>query len=190
MPESPKPGVSPRNDTDRRSYSERIVKPKIFLFFNIISLVTILIGTLTTLAQIFSLAYVKDAPGSRKTLDLYGLFFCMTVLFIELEFPKVIRENILSKSFVARGLYYVFIGLLVYDTTVYSCDGEPSSLEQYYPNIDSYITAITVMMMSIGSFYFLMGISCMKKKKDKILEEYNKLKEEAQLHDRLKTGRV
>jgi len=180
---------SPSNNSDRRSYSERIVKPKIFLFFNIVSIVTLLIGTLTTLAQIFSLAYVKD-PASRKTLDLYGLFFCITIFFIELEVPKIIQENVICKSFVARGFYYVFVGLLVFDTTVYSCNGQESQLEADYPNIDEYITAVTAMMMAIGSFYFLMGIACMKSKKDKILSEYNKLKEQAQLHDRLRTGQV
>ena len=81
-------------------------------------------------------------------------------------------------------------GLLVFDTTVYSCNGQESQLEEDYPNIDEYITAVTAMMMSIGSFYFLMGIACMKSRKDKILSEYNKLKEQAQLHDRLRTGQV
>ena len=54
----------------------------------------------------------------RAGLRAYAVLFSIITVLNELEWTSVVRSSIYSYSWIARGLFYFFIGLLVLDHTL------------------------------------------------------------------------
>lgn len=128
-------------------------------FLTIFSSVIIVCGIGIAFLQIASMYYMAmDMSLVRAGIRLYVIFFSIIVILNELEVSALVRNSIISYSWIARGLLYCFIGLIVLDQHV----GH---------HLDSQVFRLCFgvfghTLFVAGVCYFLMGLMCLKRTRD------------------------
>lgn len=94
----------------------------------------------------------------RAGIRLYVIIFSIIIILNEMEVSSLVRNSIISYSWIGRGLFYFFIGLIVLDQHV----GH---------HIDSQVFRLSFgifghALLCSGVCYLVMGLLCLKRTRD------------------------
>mmetsp|Transcript_4823 Transcript_4823/g.7310 ORF Transcript_4823/g.7310 Transcript_4823/m.7310 type:complete len:172 (-) Transcript_4823:70-585(-) len=132
-------------------------------FFYFLNLVSVIVALLVAISLVLVLALSKDISIVEIITRLYGIVFCFVIVFAELEWPLALRETLIFKLWPIRGALYIFLGLLTLEFSDFSDDND---LAKVFHNIIGWI------MVGIGAFYFVLGVTCMRRVREKKLAQY------------------
>jgi hypothetical protein len=124
--------------------------------FNIFSILNICCGFLACIVQltvvIFELVNLFSSELLTSPcfyLQFYTIVFTIGVVFTEMEWTETIRNIDLLQSWIYRGLFYIFVGLLCFISGIIV--GRDVSM-----NIICLIDSSGFLMMGCGSIYSVM----------------------------------
>jgi len=80
-------------------------------FFILVAILASLSALWMAAGQILGI-FIYENGLVQHALRGYVLILCVLVMLIEIEWPKAIRETLLFRNWISRGLLYVFIGVL------------------------------------------------------------------------------
>ncbi|CAM9707287.1 unnamed protein product, partial [Choristocarpus tenellus] len=108
MPVTPRPVSSAQSaKDDDRGLS------KTLCFFRFITILTILLALVVLGANGYIIYVDFDELGVRGVvIRSYNIFFCVFVVFSELEWRRFTKHFGFLENWMARGLAYVFVGLI------------------------------------------------------------------------------
>jgi len=125
---------------------------------------TVLAAAAVSVSQIIDLIYT-NLSYIDFVIRIYVFALTFPIVLVQLGWTKTMKESLISKKWTVRGLFYIFIGVLV----LQSHDGEAWS--------DSTAVAIVFCcayaMILSGLLYFVLGILCLKKVYEAKLAAYN-----------------
>ncbi|CAB1102351.1 unnamed protein product [Ectocarpus sp. CCAP 1310/34] len=126
-------------------------------FFRFLAVLTVVLA-LVVIGTNCYIIYDKytEIKARGILLRVYGILFSIFIIFAELEWSKFTKFFGFLKYWPARGLFYIFVGLITWDQT----DATSSSSYGTYEDIVSFL------MMSVGGIYFLLGLACMRTVKE------------------------
>jgi hypothetical protein len=125
------------------------------VFSSIVIVCAIGIGFL----QVVSMYYLAmDMSAARAGVHMYMIFFSAVIVMVELELSALVRNSIVSYSWIGRGFFYLFIGLLVLDQHV------GHHLESQLVKLCCNILGNTLAIS--GLLYLIMGLLCLKRARD------------------------
>ncbi|CAM9444460.1 unnamed protein product [Pylaiella littoralis] len=158
-------GVKPEESADAAAAAEVEEPPpedsglasRALCFFRFLAVLTVLLALVVIGTNCY---IIYDKYGEIKArgilLRVYGIVFCFFVVLAEIEWAKFTKYFGFLKYWPARGLFYIFVGLITWDQT----DTTSSSAYGTYEDIVSFL------MMSVGGIYFLLGLACMRTVKE------------------------
>ncbi|CAM9314044.1 unnamed protein product [Scytosiphon promiscuus] len=126
-------------------------------FFRFLAVLTVLLALIVIGTNCY-IIYDKysEIKARGVLLRVYGILFSIFIIFAELEWAKFTKFFGFLKYWPARGLFYIFVGLITWDQT----DSTSSSSYGTYEDIVSFL------MMGVGGIYFLLGLACMRTVKE------------------------
>lgn len=155
------------------------------LSFILLELLTVIACALVALVQMF--------PHGNKTDVFSGFFhfllrtsiFFVSLLFIlvELDFSLTMNTVPLLENWIVRGFFYMLVGTIVgllqsaYNVQTVSeyVEGESNGWREFGVMISSSLVKLAGLSLSFsGLLYFLLGLFCMKKMKEKLNEAYER----------------
>lgn len=177
------------------SMGERSQTHKTFI---VISLMAGLTGVNNIIAQILALTYPGNNVHFEIILRIYLIGFCVLMTLNESERIPIIKQSAILYSWVGRGLFYCFLGVLgqnLYDVGYdnryrrngYYGSSSDSSYNRsgdyngyYGPRMPStedfcewYIWMTSFCMFLMGVLYIILGAMCMQRKLEHLREQYN-----------------
>ncbi|CAM9678596.1 unnamed protein product, partial [Hapterophycus canaliculatus] len=116
-------------------------------FFRFLAVLTVLLALIVIGTNCY-IIYEKysEIKARGVLLRVYGILFSVFIIFAELEWSKFTKFFGFLKYWPARGLFYIFVGLITWDQT----DSTASSSYGTYEDIVSFL------MMAVGGIYFLL----------------------------------
>merc|ERR1711871_1529596 len=94
-------------------------------------------------------------------MGFYGVFFGLSVIAIEYRSTWFVDNfPVFQNSWVARGIFYIFVGILCPITVpdAQQLDSLPGG-EHFYETL---FTLMAVVMVFVGFMYFLMSLLCLR----------------------------
>eukprot|EP00611_Tribonema_gayanum_P008282 TRINITY_DN1779_c0_g1_i2.p1 TRINITY_DN1779_c0_g1~~TRINITY_DN1779_c0_g1_i2.p1 ORF type:complete len:211 (+),score=35.62 TRINITY_DN1779_c0_g1_i2:766-1398(+) len=153
----------------RPRYGIRRVKRGFLLnAFTTLNVVCVLVALGVIVAQILVIAYVKTLTPVSIAVRCYCVVFCLVIICAEMEWTQPVRELSVFSNWVPRGFLYAFIGALTLEMQ------EEKDLKDYEVAV-LYIYVMGWIMVVVGALYFLMGICCLHKLKQRRLDRYRTL---------------
>ena len=98
---------------------------------------------------------------------MYGIVLCGVAILAELEITEAIRSSAMLQNWVARGIFYIFLGLLALNNSNYN--------ENLDSSAQTYVTAASLSLVTMGCIYSFMGLLCLKRLKDDRMAKYIQL---------------
>eukprot|EP00903_Cladosiphon_okamuranus_P020289 g18619.t1 len=129
----------------------------VLCFFRFLSVLTILLAFVvigTNCYIIYDQYAVIKARGIL--LRVYGVVFSIFIILGELEWSRFTKFFGFLKYWPARGLFYIFVGLITWDQT------DTTSTSSY----GTYEDIVAFLMFAVGGIYFLLGLACMRTVKE------------------------
>lgn len=146
----------------------------------LVAVVTVLTAVAVASSQVLAVIYDNELTLQECAIRIYSVCFCISICLNELGWTETIRKTPLLASWVGRGFYYAFVGLLNLDQMDEFRGGGGSKAA----------SAVTedagCVMVAIGALYFVMGIGCCRARKEKRLAKYQRLVAQVEYHDRLR----
>ena len=117
-----------------------------------------------------------DADPEYLALKIYLCVFAIIFLFVEIDHPSIpfLRKASFLRTYVSRGFLYTFFGLVCFEEA--GSEKAYAALEARAQN-DSSVFRVSwfalvnqiaaISLISLGIFYFLMGIVCLQKVRTK-----------------------
>ncbi|CAM9360624.1 unnamed protein product [Choristocarpus tenellus] len=145
--------------------------------FVVVNAVTVLVAMGVGAAQVLVLVNNTTLSPVAIAIRCYNVLFCFAIIFAELEWTQTVRELSILHSWMPRGTIYSFVGLLTLE------EENEKGLDE--GSASMYVTVIGWIMVAIGVLYFLMGLCCVKRLRDKRLDRYKKLLAHAEMLEAL-----
>eukprot|EP01084_Bolivina_argentea_P206182 352066_1 len=135
--------------------------------FLTINLVTILIALGCIAVQVLSIVHFSATlPYESTATHCYAVLFFILVVCSEMDWTRLFKDLQVLHNWVARGVWYGFLGLL---TSVKDCDSSTSGA------LNAVMYVFGYSMIGIGLLYFLMGIFCLQGLRERRLARYRTL---------------
>lgn len=126
-------------------------------FFRMLAILTVLLALVVIGTNCY---IIYDKFNSLKArgilLRVYGILFCVFVVLAEIEWARFTKYFGFLKYWPARGLFYVFVGLITWDQTGANTESDYGAYEDI----------ISFLMMGVGVIYFFLGLACMRTVKE------------------------
>lgn len=161
--------------------------------FHLLEGVATVAAMLLLVTQILPLFLIKSREIPVKlgilnmALRIYISLFCLIFIMTETGAPiPLIRKSILLQPYLSRGFLYSFLGLIcvqeAYSERVKDIVSHGS--EEFHVGWAAiFMEATSWLMLSCGIIYFLMGICCLKRMRDRYqqreIDEWKRYREEA-----------
>ncbi len=146
-------------------------------FFVLIQMVAICCNLAMIAVQLVPIYFWKKMVLEQKVVRCYVAFFDLIFILAEIE---IVYRGL--NNWIAKGLMYSFVGVLALDQRVsmihYGFLNPKTSASfgdtwnELWTTI--FIEATSWSMIGVGSLYFLMGVFCMKRLRNKYRAEYQK----------------
>jgi len=131
-------------------------------------------------AQVVPLFVKQDIEPIQYVLRCYLSVFSLLILLAEIEFSWTIKRIPIFNNWIHRGLFYSFFGLVgVEESVAIDLDGE--SIPATFIHVSSW------MMVASGVIYFVLGIFCMNKVRDRCVASYEEKLREAETKKKIMT---
>lgn len=147
------------------------------VFFYLVSFLAIMESLCLLATQIIPIvtAY-PNVDYLFVALRCYVSGFCIVFILVELNVPvPFLQNNKAFQDFISRGFLYSFNGLVgleqAYNARVEDISKHASS-KYHIGWIPLFMQLSSWAMVTIGHFYILMGLLCMKQLRDRLKEEY------------------
>lgn len=139
--------------------SRGIQKGCLLQFLTIFSSLIIVCAVGISFLQVLGVYYlVSEMTFVRAAIRIYVVLFSFIVILNELEWSALVRNSIISYSWIARGMFYSFIGFIVLDQHV------GHQLESQIFRLCFSVCGDTLVVS--GAVYILMGLLCLKRARD------------------------
>jgi hypothetical protein len=159
LPPRDKLSPPPARPSTGSSSSSSAQKGCLLQFLTIFSSVVIVSVIGVAFMQVVSMYYMGEKMSlARAGIRIYVIFFCVIIILNELEWSALVRNSIISYSWIGRGLFYFFIGLVVLDQHV------GHRLESQLFRLCFSVLGNTLAVS--GVCYLLMGLMCLKRARD------------------------
>ena len=135
-----------------------VLSVDILSFFTIASCLTVIIASVVNF-------FDNDLQILDHIVGFYLLVICVPIMFIELQWFKVLKQSLISTRWTVRGFVYVFIGTLVLQ------NHPEDTFSNSSPSTVIVLLAAFTMFVS-GTLYFVLGCLCVKGRYDTKLESY------------------
>lgn len=168
-----KQGKEDYNENNRMMPPRRNLCHMIFVF---ISLVAVVSSSCMALSQVLTIA-VCEVTRLQLLLRVYIFVFCLIFILTELE-VEVMKNVPTFKNWILRGFVYSFIGVVGVEES-YSVSISGTELERpIHVTVSGQISSLFILTSSlaivfVGFVYFIMGILCLRKLRDKLRKEYD-----------------
>ncbi|CAN0089687.1 unnamed protein product [Ectocarpus sp. 12 AP-2014] len=139
----------------------------------LLNAITVIAALGVGVAQGMVLGYHKDLSPESVAVRCYNILFCMLIIMAELEWTTTVREMFVLHSWIPRGVVYSFVGVLVLE------EEDEKGLD--LGGFGLYITIIAWIMVGIGALYFLLGLCCVKRIRDKKMARHKTLVAHAEM---------
>lgn len=147
-----------------------------YMFFFIISAVTVIAAASMALSQVLTVIVVK-VPFLQFLLRLYVFIFCFAFILTEFEAPFFVKRFSSFDNWIFRGWIYSFVGLIgVEEAHAKELQGEVKN-HVFKASISGkalsyFIMISSLVLVACGVIYFVMGICCIKRVKDKVKKKH------------------
>ena len=84
----------------------------------------------------------------------FSISFCLMLLFVELRLLSIVDDALVSRSWIVRGLIYIYIGVIVLQ--------QYEDLEWSSSIFISLTLCISGGMLLVGAIYLISGLLCLK----------------------------
>ena len=141
------------------------------------------LATITSLLLLVSQLLPLVMPNSKVThpdilssiLKVYVSLICLAFVIVEAELPvPFVRNSTLLNNYLSRGFIYTFVGL-VCTTEAYServDDLITHSSQRFYIGwVAIFMQVVAWTMFGIGAVYMLLGITCMRRLRDRMKQK-------------------
>ena len=101
----------------------------------------------------------------------YIIALCVIVILNELEWAKFIHDSAIFKTWITRGLFYAFIGLI----SMEGIDAEDPSKNVgsiWRDTAFQFIDIVGYLMVAFGILYYAMGCMCIHLIRSRVVREY------------------
>lgn len=160
--------ISGRPDRPKREWPV-----KVFFFIEVYALLTC---TLLLISQLLPIIFIPLSEFSFGyfALKIYMCIFSIIFIIVEIDHPffTFINRAVFLTTFATRGFMYTFFGFICFEEA-YSkkvslkLEASSSIFEVSWYAIANRIAAFS--LISLGTLYFLMGIFCLQKIRDKFV---------------------
>lgn len=156
-------------------------KPKryFFHFFLILVQFSGLFGNIAMITtQVTPLIICDNLPLLQVALRAYIVFFSFWFLLGELEVSMFLKSFTSISNWISRGFLYTFIGTITMEQhkAMIADDAlcaSNSRVENMSPGLALLFMQISAWwIMGLGILYFLLGVTCMQKRRDRLRENY------------------
>eukprot|EP00904_Undaria_pinnatifida_P011989 jgi/Undpi1/7920/HiC_scaffold_24.g10392.m1 len=154
---APAPESDSGGDAPPAAPQESPLASRALCFFRFLCVITVVLALVVIGTNCYIIYKRYDEIKARGILlRVYGILFCVFIVFAELEWTRFTKYFGFLKYWPARGLFYVFVALITWDQ---SGSTESSSY-------GTYEDVVAFMMMAVGGIYFLLGLACMRTVKE------------------------
>jgi len=133
------------------------------------------VALMTTQVFPFFMMRIKDIGVLTLALKVYISLFCLLFILTETSAPiPIVRRSALLQPYLSRGFLYSFLGLISVEEAYSERVKEMIS----YGNNEFHISwaplfmeVTSWLMLACGVVYFLLGICCMKRLRDRVKQD-------------------
>ena len=145
----------------------QLVYFKLVNFWVIATALTVLAAQVMTLVNFFSDRHgVSALHVPQCVLRFYGILLCLLAVMVELEWPVAVGDTFLGRSWICRGLFYIFLGVLALEELdEWNAPHGPGRV---------FVTVAGTLQAAAGIAYVTMGVLCMKFCRDRAQASHNK----------------
>lgn len=146
----------------------------VFIIISGLGIICLQAGSMYLLATKISLV--------RAGLQLYIVIFSVIIILNEMEWTALVRNSLVSYSWIARGLFYIFIGLILLDQQL------------GYRTGSQFVGLCSVLfghsLVFSGLIYLIMGLLCLKRMRDDRMARYVQLLSYMEVQDTIRNGGI
>jgi hypothetical protein len=155
--------------TDSKGKAKLIQKSKhergcFLTFILIVNVFTAALALTFVVSQVVAIILEDSMQIPQFVVRGYGVVFGLSMILIEIGWPEIVKENILSHSWICRGFAYAFIGTLALEE---ADEGSFADSAKYFLDYMGYFVC------GIGALYFVMGCLCLKGYHTKLIQEHD-----------------
>lgn len=122
----------------------------------VVGSLSIVVANIVLFVDVFSSSKVDAKGVVEAILRVYAVLLAICVIFIEAGSKKVMEELPLMRWWAFRGLFYIFLGIIVLYNDYQGADG-PDGASSVFVKIAGYI------MVCCGGIYVVMEMCCMQR---------------------------